>query len=128
MSKRRRHRSKLEMQKMKEGREVAWKQQKKCCKYCYTPLERHEVTADHRIAKSKGGSNLAFNIDALCEPCNVAKDDMNPGVFLREIKNPTPGGSFLLHLAWSRRRVSLKMHRAVRNIGRAAGVEVNVPI
>lgn len=123
-----RRRSRLEIQRIKEGREAAWQQQKGCCKYCYTPLKKEEVTADHRIARSKGGSNLPMNIDAVCEPCNVAKDNMNPGVFLREIKNPTPGASFLLHLAWSRRRVSLKMHRAVRNIGRAAGVEVNVPI
>lgn len=124
----RNRRSSLEIQKMREGREAAWEVQKGCCKYCYSPLSKHELTADHRVPRSKGGSNLSVNIDALCKSCNTAKGSMNPGLFLREIKNPSHGASFPLLMAWSRRKVSLKMHRAIRNIGRMYGVEVNVPI
>lgn len=129
---RRRSKTKAKAQKrehdlIKAGRKEALEAQNGFCRYCYAPISEEEATADHRIPRSKGGSNLAHNIDALCSPCNNAKGHMNPGIFLKEIKNPSPGSPLPLLLSWSRRKIWLKTHRACRYIGEMAGFEPHIP-
>ena len=56
-----------------------WRQQsrggsKPCCHWCKGPFRSFdEVTADHVIAISKGGSNGDDNIVLACEPCNTRR-------------------------------------------------------
>lgn len=44
-----------------------------CCAYCGTSKKR--LTADHLVAKSKGGKDELSNIVPACEECNQAKRD-----------------------------------------------------
>lgn len=111
---------------IKAGRNEALVRQSGCCKYCFEPLTATTATAEHRVARSNRGSNLKHNIDAACQPCNRLKGSMTAGQFLKAIKNPGVRWEFLL--AQSRRRIWLRMHRACRNIGRAVGMEVKLPI
>jgi 5-methylcytosine-specific restriction endonuclease McrA len=45
------------------------------CTYCFRALDNDEVTVDHIIPQSKGGSGWAFNQAICCEECNVKKSD-----------------------------------------------------
>ena len=97
-----------------------------CCKYCFEPFSVSPATAEHRVPRSKGGSNLEHNIDAACKRCNTLKGSMTAGQFVKAIK--TPAGSLEMLLAYARRRIWLKTHRASRAIGRAAGFVPVTPI
>lgn len=46
------------------------------CKYCKST---DELTIDHKIPLSKGGSNAPGNIQTLCRLCNQTKSDMTNG-------------------------------------------------
>ena len=97
-----------------------------CCKYCFEPFSVSPATADHRKPRSAGGMNFADNIDAACVSCNSLKGSMSAGAFLKAIK--AAAGPLPMLLAYARRRIWLSAHRASRNIGRAAGVEINNPL
>lgn len=118
---------KLEHTFIKKARDEALKNQNGFCFYCYEPLTKETATADHKIPKSQGGSNLDFNINALCSACNNAKGHMSHSVFLREIKNPSPNCPLSLLLSWSRRKIWLKTHRSRRYIGEFVGFEPTLP-
>lgn len=110
-----------------KGRSAAATRQGGCCKYCFEPFAVSPATAEHRVPRSKGGSNLAHNIDAACARCNKLKAAMTVGEFLKRIKHPD-GGSVELLLAASRRRIWLRTHRARRRIGQFVGIELDLPI
>ena len=67
------------------------------CFGCNQPLRRSEVTVDHIIPKSAGGTADLFNLQPLCESCNNEKDDQPPGekaiVFHFPVR-PKPSDSF----------------------------------
>ena len=46
------------------------------CQYCGS--ERHSLTVDHVIPRSKGGSSGWDNIVTCCAPCNRRKGDRLP--------------------------------------------------
>lgn len=48
------------------------------CHYCGAPA----TIADHYLPKSAGGSDSEENLVAACQPCNSAKSDTLPDVFL----------------------------------------------
>jgi 5-methylcytosine-specific restriction endonuclease McrA len=125
---RHRHKSKIaEREKIKKGRTEALKRQNGFCFYCYEPITFLEATADHKIPKSKGGSNLEFNINAVCNACNQAKKDKSHAVYLKEIKLPNKNGDLELLLAWSRRKIWLKAHRSCRSIYGIFDLEPKIP-
>lgn len=107
---------------IKVARQQAMLDQKCLCLYCYERLADATATAEHRKARSKGGSNATENIGASCEPCNSLKGSMGEKAFIKLIKSPPRGSPIRLWLAWSRRRLNLATLRACRNIARAAGV------
>lgn len=113
---------------VRKSKEKALIDQAGCCKYCFEPMQPKRATADHRKAKKNGGGNEKKNIDAVCFSCNQLKGHKTAGDFLKLIKFPPEGSPLGLLLANSRRRVWLKTHRAVRNIARASGLEVHLPI
>lgn len=45
------------------------------CFYCETKLEKHQITIDHLIPKSKGGSDHFNNLAICCISCNEKKAD-----------------------------------------------------
>jgi hypothetical protein len=112
---------------LRRGKTAALEAQSGCCKYCFEPLTVRLATAEHRVPKSKGGSNLAHNIDAACADCNLAKATMTAGAFLKAVKQPE-GHGFHIWRAWMRRRLWLATHRACRNIGYAAGLMNTTPL
>lgn len=123
-----RYAKQIEQEIIRRGRGAALAAQSGCCKYCFEPLTEKTVTAEHRVPRSMGGSNLAHNIDAACLRCNRLKGLSSPGEFLKAIKFPTVASELELLLAHSRRKIWLKTHRSCRAIGRAVGMQVASPV
>jgi len=112
---------------VRRSRLEAWEKQARCCKYCFEPLTFAKSTAEHRVPKSKGGTNMRANIDAACAPCNRAKGSTSAKAFLAMLRHPE-GVPFNVLMAWSRRRIWLATHRACRNIRRSVGLDNNTPV
>lgn len=47
------------------------------CQYCGKDCDRNELTVDHVIPKSKGGSNSWTNLVTCCKDCNNKKGDLS---------------------------------------------------
>lgn len=101
------------------NRQEAATQQGQKCQYCYSGLNLRNTTADHRKAKSKGGSDHRHNIVAACFACNQAKANMTEARFIKAIKQPPqPGAHLSIMLAWMRRKINLRAERSARNLQR----------
>jgi 5-methylcytosine-specific restriction endonuclease McrA len=48
------------------------------CQYCGDPFKTHQLTFDHVIPRSKGGTTCWTNIVAACRPCNTRKGHRLP--------------------------------------------------
>lgn len=48
------------------------------CQYCGTVLPSGELTLDHVIPRSRGGSSTWENLVACCHPCNRRKGNQSP--------------------------------------------------
>ena len=46
------------------------------CAYCGSPLDIHQMTVDHVLPQSKGGSNSLENLMPSCRKCNTEKDSL----------------------------------------------------
>lgn len=101
-------------------REDARREQSSRCAYCWVPITREGATGDHARARANGGSTRRENIKAACRPCNWTKGAQTEKSFLARIKNPKPGDSIHIWMAWSRRRIWLATKRACERITRAA--------
>lgn len=56
------------------------------CQYCGGQPSKHELTVDHVIPRSRGGTTIWENVVAACAPCNRRKGDRLPdeaGMILR---------------------------------------------
>jgi 5-methylcytosine-specific restriction endonuclease McrA len=69
------------------------------CQYCGS--ERHSLTVDHVIPRSKGGSSTWENIVACCAPCNKRKGDRLPRqVNMHPRRKPSPPSpAIFVHVA-----------------------------
>jgi 5-methylcytosine-specific restriction endonuclease McrA len=47
------------------------------CAYCHTELSDFNVSIDHIVPLSKGGSNSIGNINPCCRTCNSSKNDLD---------------------------------------------------
>lgn len=48
-----------------------------CC-YCYKTMVYKELTIDHVVPRSKGGTTNYLNCVTACKPCNAWKDNKTP--------------------------------------------------
>jgi 5-methylcytosine-specific restriction endonuclease McrA len=49
-----------------------------CCAYCYKPFSVEELTIDHMIPLSRGGTNTIDNLVPACISCNSRKGTKTP--------------------------------------------------
>jgi 5-methylcytosine-specific restriction endonuclease McrA len=65
------------------------------CQYCGSVLPASELTLDHVVPRSRGGSSTWENLVACCHPCNRTKGNHLPQeVSMRPVREPRP---FSLH-------------------------------
>src|SRR5215470_12105404 len=65
------------------------------CQYCGTLMTSSELTLDHVIPRSRGGSSTWENLVACCHPCNRKKGNRLPSeAEMRPLREPRP---FNLH-------------------------------
>src|SRR5262245_2294167 len=65
------------------------------CQYCSVVLSSSELTLDHVIPRSRGGSSTWENLVACCHPCNRRKgNQMISETDMKLVKEPRP---FTLH-------------------------------
>lgn len=94
--------------------------QKGSCCYCHCPITMKTATADHIKARKHGGCTSRNNISASCLECNRLKGHMSETRFKTLIKNPQPGDSIEIWLAWSRRKIFLATERSCSRIRKFA--------
>src|SRR5881227_2115454 len=59
------------------------------CQYCARVASPHDLTIDHVIPRSRGGSSGWENLVACCRPCNNRKGDRTPEeARMRLLKRP----------------------------------------
>lgn len=51
-------------------RDLWWRRQNGKCRWCGSPVNRNDATADHIVEKSKGGKTKKKNICMSCADCN----------------------------------------------------------
>lgn len=61
------------------------------CQYCREHFEARDLTFEHVIPRSKGGTTSWTNIVAACEPCNTEKDNRDDMKPIRDPFVPTVG-------------------------------------
>jgi 5-methylcytosine-specific restriction endonuclease McrA len=59
--------------------------------YCSACGATTNLTGDHRIPLSKGGTSTLENIEVLCRRCNSAKGNRDPGFLTVAARTRTPG-------------------------------------
>jgi len=77
----RRHAAKLSTQVERINRAIVIERDGSACYICGKVLERHEITIDHVIPLSKGGSHTYDNLRVACRPCNSRKWNHLPGEY-----------------------------------------------
>ena len=60
------------------SRPAVLKRDNKTCQYCNTKLRDSQITIDHIIPKSQGGSNSFINCVVSCHACNNMKANRTP--------------------------------------------------
>lgn len=117
---------------LKVNRQDAATKQNNFCFFCTEPLNKNNISADHYLPKSKGGTDNKKNIKASCIECNQTKGSLSAGEFKKYIRNPAEycrydNKRFYIHMAWSRRKIWLKYHRTTKNLGKHFGVDIPQP-
>lgn len=80
---------KKEVKKKQSRLKRIYKLYKGVCFYCNCVLTASEASVDHKIPKSKGGTNKISNLVLSCKPCNEEKSDMGFEEFLFKIRKIT---------------------------------------
>jgi len=73
---------------IKYSRENVFHRDGYVCQYCGKKFKRDDLTIDHVVPKSHGGSNNWDNIVSSCEPCNAKKADRTPGQANMHLMHP----------------------------------------
>lgn len=53
-----------------------------CCLYCRKPLDEATITIEHKIPRSRGGSNRIANLGPACSTCNYRKQNKSYREFM----------------------------------------------
>lgn len=71
-----------------------------CCQYCNRRFFAAELTIDHIVPRSRGGTTDYLNCVACCKPCNSKKDNRTPSEASMQLMGPprVPALSELLGL------------------------------
>lgn len=56
-----------------------------CCALCGKPVKFKELTIDHKVPLSKGGSNGMENLQLTCKGCNSTKSDLTEIEFMEKL-------------------------------------------
>lgn len=56
------------------------------CQYCAGETEDHRLEWEHKIPKSRGGSDRVDNATLACKTCNQLKSNRTPGEWLEQLK------------------------------------------
>lgn len=115
--------SRMEKVFLRVYRESSLKSNDGACLYCYEPLNYRNVTADHRVPKSKGGLNRQVNIDGICHPCNQAKGSLSKAEYINIISSFPSGMHINYVFAWSRRRINLQINRTCKRLKKVFGLK-----
>ena len=59
----------------KFSRESVFSRDKYCCGYCGKSFSKNDLTIDHIIPRSKGGTTVWNNVISCCRRCNAYKSD-----------------------------------------------------
>lgn len=110
-------RSKLDAAFRRAYREDDRAARKSRCAYCADHITSQTATADHVKARAVSGLDHRNNIVAACETCNVLKGKMPVAEFRKLLNRPRSGGDIRFWLAWSRRRINLRIDRMAENLG-----------
>ncbi len=81
---------KKEKAKARELRRSQWWKQKLAqglCYYCQKTFPQKDLTMDHKVPMSRGGTSSKGNVVACCKPCNSEKKYLTPAEM---ILNPPP--------------------------------------
>lgn len=60
----------------KRQREMLLKRDGRACFYCTDLMQDKDITIEHLIPLSKGGSDVSYNIVLACKICNNAAEDL----------------------------------------------------
>jgi 5-methylcytosine-specific restriction endonuclease McrA len=70
--------NKLPVRDVKYSRQTLFQRDKFTCGYCGEMFDRNDLTIDHIIPKSRGGTSNWNNAISCCKPCNSFKADRTP--------------------------------------------------
>ena len=101
-------------------RRDAWIQQGKRCAYCRGAITEAEVTADHVVARARGGTD-EDNIVAACQSCNAAKASLSVPKFKHLIRRQR-GVDVDILVIRARRNINLAADRSVKRIRASVGL------
>ena len=105
---------------IKMQKREAWLDQGKRCAYCHGEIAENEITADHVVPRSKGGTDKD-NIVAACQSCNAAKASLSVPKFKHLIRRQR-GVDVDILVIRARRNINLAADRSVKRIRASVGL------
>lgn len=92
------------------------------CHYCLTTIKRQQITADHIIPQSKGGTTTNENIVSCCKICNEIKGATGYEEFMDMITNLKYNGDMKIIDIHIKRHLTLQTDKSVNRIKKYFGV------
>lgn len=91
------------------------------CVYCLDQMTYKASTTEHKIPKSKGGSNKKDNIGASCQRCNRDKGALihKDYVTILSLSIPSIGNPIRTSI-WIKRRLNLAIEKSVKKLDKYA--------
>ena len=107
---------------IRAARVDAWTRQGGLCFWCRSAITRDEVTAEHMVPRSQGGSNQSWNISAACKLCNLARGTLNATKFRSMLRGKVPMRRWHIRERQIVFRLNRRAEQACRRILASVGV------